>query len=45
MVKELKSGSDRIGHILIFSNSREESDIVLKRAKLALKVITENNKC
>lgn len=45
VVNELKSGSDRIGHILIFSNSREESDIVLKRAKLALKVITENNKC
>ena len=39
-VRELKSGLDRIGHILIFTESREQSMKVLEKSKNMLKIHT-----
>ena len=40
VVKELKSGSDRIGHILIFTDNRKESEAVLEKVNQTIKVTT-----
>lgn len=43
-IRELKSGSDRIGHILICTDNRKKSEAVLERAKHTIKVISVNEK-
>ena len=44
-VRELQSGSDRIGHILVYTGSREQSMKVLEKVKNILKIQTVKEKC